>query len=190
MAELAARVMTLAEFLSWDAPGQTPWQLFEGYPVAMAPSGDDHGTVAGNLVGLLKARLAAPCRVRVEAGILLPHRGRSYYVADLAVSCRPAEPGRPDIPDPLLIVEVLSPSTEGDDRKVKLPDYRLLPTVREIVYVDPARAYCEVHRRLDGGRWQMDILTSLDDRLRLAACDGDIPLAEVYENVALAVGPR
>lgn len=185
MGQSAARAMTVAEFLSWDAPGQTPWQLFEGDPVAMAPSGDDHGTVAGNFVSLLKARLAAPCRVRVEAGIQLPHRGRSYYVADLAVSCRPAEPGRADIPEPLLIVEVLSPSAEADDRKVKLSDYRRLPSVREIVYVDPARAYCEAHRRLDDGRWQLDPLTSLDDRLRLALCDGDIPLAEIYENVAL-----
>lgn len=187
MADPPLRLMSLAEFLEWDAPGPTPWQLFEGHPVAMAPSGDDHGTVVVTLGSLLRARLAGrpPCRVRAEAGILLPHRGRSYYIADLAVSCRPVEPGRPDISDPLVIVEVLSPSTESDDRRVKLPDYRRLPSVQEIVYIDPARVYCEVHRRLEGGGWGLDLLTAPDDVLRLAAIGGDIPLTEVYADVAI-----
>jgi len=84
----------------------------------------------------------------------------------------------------VLIVEVLSPTTEDDDRKVKLPDYRRLPSVQEILYVDPARVYCELHRRLDGGRWETVILTDLAESLSLAVCDAEIPLGDVYANVA------
>lgn len=187
MGEPAFRLMTLSEFLVWDAPGQMPWQLFDGHPVAMAPPTDDHGTVVVNLARLIGNQLAKrpPCRVRAEAGVILPHRGRSYYVADLAVSCRPVERGRPDIPEPLLIIEVLSPSTENDDRKVKLPDYRLLSSVQEILYVDPTRAYCELHRRLDAARWETELLVTLDDCFRLSLCEEPIPLTDVYANVGL-----
>lgn len=192
MANTATRLMTLDEFLAWDAPGPMPRQLFEGYPVAMAPPRHVHGTVVGNLARVIGNPLAsrAPCRVVVEAGVTLPHRGRSYYVADLAVSCRQPDPDQIDIPDPLLIVEVLSPTTEEDDRKVKLPDYRRLPSVQEILYVDPARVYCELHRRMEGGRWETVILTDVAESLGLAVCDAAIPLRDVYANVALSDATR
>ena len=187
MANTALPLMTLDEFLAWDAPGPTAWQLFEGYPVAMAPPRHGHGTVVGNLGRVIGNQLAgrAPCHVSIEAGVTLPHRSRSYYVADLAVTCRQPDPDQINIPDPLLIIEVLSPSTEDDDRKVKLPDYRRLPSVQEILYVDPARVYCELHRRLDGGRWETVILTDLAESLSLAVCDAEIALSDVYANVAL-----
>lgn len=186
MAEPAARAMPLEEFLAWDAPGPTSWELYDGHPVAMAPSSDAHGTVVMNLGSLLRARLSPPCRVRGEAGILLPHRGRSFYVADLAVSCRPAEANRSDIPEPLLLTEVLSPSTERNDRRIKLPDYRRIPSVQEILYIDPTRVYCELHRRLDGERWELVILTDPADALPLSLCAEPIPLAEVYAAVTIA----
>ena len=116
---------------------------------------------------------------------MLPHRGRSYYIADLAVTCERAQADQKDVPAPTLIIEVLSPSTENDDRKIKLPDYRMLTSVQEILYIDPTRTYCELHRRLDESRWETELLTRLDNHLRLGLCEEAIPLTDIYANVAL-----
>ena len=75
------------------------------------------------------------------------------------------------------------------DRKVKLPDYREIPSVAEVALIDSERMFCEVHRRLDEGRWLVDLLRQPDAVLRLDSIGFAQPLAVLYANVALAVEP-
>lgn len=187
MGDAAEKLMMLDEFLVWEPGDGLHYELYSGHPVAMPPTLEEHGVVAANLGAEIREALKKrpPCRVRAEAGVRIPHRRNSWYQPDLAVTCAPPQKGRQETPEPVLIVEVLSPSTEEPDRKVKLPDYRMLPSVQEILLVDPARVYVEVHRRLDDKRWQHDILRDIADELRLDSCEARIPLAQVYANVAL-----
>ena len=90
--------------------------------------------------------------------------------------------------NPILLVEVLSPGTEAHDRKVKLPDYRQLPSVEEVVLVDSEVAYAEVHRRLDDDRWLTEIVTGLEGKLRLASVGAELSLAALYDGLELASG--
>jgi Uma2 family endonuclease len=184
MADPAPRRMSLAEFYDWNPPGDTRYQLIEGTPVAMAPAGGPHQVMAGTVARKLGQALdrRPGCAVRIEAGIVPPWRRNTYYQADLAVSCRPVEQDW-ETKDPILIVEILSPSTEDDDRKVKLPDYRRLPSVEEIVLIDPNRLHCEVYRRRADGGWLHDLLVDADARLRLESVGLDIPLLDVYVNL-------
>lgn len=124
------------------------------------------------------------CTVEMPGGVLTSAKN-SYFEPDIVVSCQPIERGQRVTPDPVLIVEVLSPTTEDTDRKVKLPAYRQLSNVKEIVLIDPARLYAEIHRRLDGGAWLTDLLVQADARLRLDSVGLDVGLAEVYANVPL-----
>ncbi|WP_029009588.1 Uma2 family endonuclease [Azospirillum halopraeferens] len=80
---------------------------------------------------------------------------------------------------------VVGNSTAVHDRKVKLPVYRSIASVREIVLIDAETLYCKVHRRLDGERWQTDLLTEPESLLTLPAIGQAVPLAEVYANVDL-----
>lgn len=188
MADAALRLMTLDEFLNWTPPGDRRYELYEGYPVAMAPTVEAHGVVVLNLARRISEALdrRPPCRVRVEAGLSIPQRGNSWYIPDLAVTCVPPRHGQVETVDPVLIGEVLSPTTEENDRKVKLLHYRKLASVQEIIVVDPQRVFVEIHRRLDGARWQVDYLEELSDTLVLPSCEAAIPLSQVYANVALA----
>ena len=86
-----------------------------------------------------------------EAGITLPWSDTSYRVADVAVTCAPLA-GQSGCPDPVLTVEVLSPSTEAEDRGVKLPDYRRLASVQDILLVASDRVAVE-HCARQGERW-------------------------------------
>ncbi len=128
MASRAPKLMTLAEFLEWDDGTDRRYELLDGLPVMMAPATEAHGEIAISLGSRNSAvGCSSPCRVISEAGITIPDRADTYYVADLAVTCAPREPGRRMVAEPVLVVEVLSPSTSQVDRWRKVADYRTLP---------------------------------------------------------------
>ena len=142
MAEPAVRYMSLAEFLRWEDGTDTRYELIGGVPTAMAPPARAHGVVCAWLAGLIDAGLRSrrPCMTQVEAGIVPPGRGDTFYVADLAVTCVPYQRGEQVAQDPILVVEILSPSTERHDRHTKVPAYREIDSVKEILIVDSENA--------------------------------------------------
>ena len=183
MAEPAEKLMTVDEFLRWDDGTDTRYELVDGRIVAMAPPTGQHGTVVMNAGTLINNRLRdrQPCRAQGEAGIRVSDHRR--WQADIALTCQPPEP---DVVDPLLVVEVLSPSTRKTDLADKLADYKALPTVREIWLVDSERRWAQAWWREDGGdaSWHgRDHLGQAS--FRSAALDGDVALEELYRNAGL-----
>jgi Uma2 family endonuclease len=196
------RTMTLEEFHAWNGEPDTSYELIDGVPVAMhSPSYElidgvpvamtspkwPHRRIVVNLTRHVAIALdrRRPCAAEVEAGILSPTRRDTYYQADLAVSCTSPCEDQVEMTDPILIVEVLSPSTEDQDRKVKLVDYRRIPSVREILLVDSKRRYCELHRRLEGDRWLTELSVDPESVLHLESIDADLRLSDIYANVEL-----
>jgi Uma2 family endonuclease len=184
----ATRPLTVAEFLAWDDGSDSRLELLRGEIVAMAAPSRAHQILAVNFARRLAEALDGrpPCSAGSEAAIALPERDDTCHVADLAVTCVPHEPLTKLVPSPVVIVEILSPSTETRDRRIKLPDYRSIPSVAEIVLIDQDPFYCEVHRRLDDGRWLTDLLRTPEARLRLVSILFDQPLSALYANIAVA----
>jgi Uma2 family endonuclease len=176
--------MTLAEFLTWNDGTDTRYELVDGRVTAMAPSNDAHGTIVMNIGFEIRRQLRPSCRVATEAGILRPNRDDAYYVADLGVTCGPAADRRQYLPEPILIVEVLSPSTEDHDRGRKVGDYREIPSLQEILLVSTQQRRLELWRR-EGDHWRVEDLIG-EATVRLDSCNASIPLAAIYANVALA----
>jgi Uma2 family endonuclease len=186
MAELAIKPMTLDEFLRWDDGTETHYELISGFPVAMAPPAEAHSVLTVRLVTRIDGGLAdrRPCRAQIEAGVTRPDRADTYFVADIAATCVAIEPGRQAIKDPFLIVEILSPSTERHDRRIKLPVYRQIATVEEILFIASDGLYAELHRR-SGAQWITEILRGTGARLALTSVGIEIPLRDLYEGIAL-----
>ena len=178
MAEPAIKPMTLDEFLRWDDGTETHYELIGGFPMAMAPPAEVHRALAVRLVTRIDY-LAA----QIEAGVTRPDRGDTYFEADIAASGAPIEIGRQAIKDPFLIVEILSPSTERHDRRVKLPAYRQIETVQEILLVASDERYAELHRRV-GAQWLTEIMRGGQGLLILTSIGVEIPLSELYEGIA------
>ena len=97
-------------------------------------------------------------------------------------TCAPIEPGRQAISDPFLIVEILSPSTERHDRRVKLPAYRQIETVQEILLVASDERYAELHRRA-GAQWFTEIIRGKEGELRLSSAGVEILMPELYDGI-------
>ena len=186
MAEPATRGMTLDEFLAWDDGTDRRYELWGGVVTAMAPPMPRHGLLAAALSGEIRSALRArqPCRVFSEAGVALPDRNDTFYVADLAVICEPLRAEDRLIHNPVLIVEVLSPSTAATDRQIKVPDYRRIPSLMEILLIDSESAFAEVHRR-EGDRWFSEMMRGIDAALALNSVPLSILLSELYEGIPL-----
>jgi Uma2 family endonuclease len=174
--------MSLAEFLDWDDGTDTLYELVEGRIVAMAPPNDAHGTIIMNIGLAIGPALKAPCRIVGNAGIVLPERDDRYYVADLAVTCDQPASQRRFLPEPRLMVEVLSRSTAAHDRGLKGEDYRQLASVQEILFVsNDERRVVRLRREVD--HWAIDDFIG-DASVRLVSIDATMSLSTIYANVA------
>ena len=182
MAEPARRLWTLREFLAFDDGTDTRYELFDGQIVAMAPASDVHGALVARLALRIGGGLRPPCEVVIEAGIVPPERADSWYEADLAVTCGGLT-GQQFIAEPILIVEVLSPSTAATDRDRKLPDYRTIPSLQDILVVSSSEPRIEHFRREEDG-WKIHDLRGAGT-LRLQALDLTLDLAELYAGLTL-----
>jgi Uma2 family endonuclease len=180
MAEQALRLMTVDEFLAWDDGTDTRYELADGALWAMAPPDAPHRIIVANATTLIHGGLRgrSPCRPENEAGLRIDDR--TMWQADIAVTCQP--PAR-ELEMPLLVVEVLSPSTRTHDLSRKLPDYRMLPSVQEIWLVDSERRWLQLWRR-DRDHWIVQDLVG-SANFTSSTLAADVPLDEIYANSGL-----
>jgi Uma2 family endonuclease len=183
---LAYKLLTVEEFLDSCPNDQRHYQLFAGVIVAMAPPAFPHQIIAAALtleIGLAVRANLPRCSVHSQAGIA-PHgvSGRDHFETDITVTCEPLSGSyRGIVAAPLLIVEVLSPSTDRDDVFVKLPAYQRIASLQEILYVETERVEATVYRR-DGSTWTTITVTARD-RLRLDTIGLDIALSDLYRGI-------
>ena len=100
------------------------------------------------------------------------------------MTCRPYQRGEQLIQDPILIIEVLSPSTERHDRQTKVPAYREIESVQEILLIDSETLYAEILRR-EGDRWITALVRRRDGQLHLSSVELQLSMAELYEGIEL-----
>jgi Uma2 family endonuclease len=93
----------------------------------------------------------------------------------------PADKTRQTVLNPSVLIEVLSPSTEADDRESKLSSYKLIESVRAVVLVSQTRTEIILHTRQSDESWP--VTTHASGSVRLAAIDCELPLDEIYENL-------
>jgi Uma2 family endonuclease len=180
VAEPARRLWSLEEFLVFGDGRDTRYELFDGRIVAMAPASDVHGALVMRLGRQIGHALRPRCEVIAEAGIVPPERADSWYEADLAVTCAGVTEHQ-FITEPILIVEVLSPATAATDRDRKLPDYRTIPSLQDILVVSSTESRIEHFRREPDG-WKIHDLRGAGT-LRLQTLDLTLDLAELYQGL-------
>ena len=116
--------MSVHDFLSWVPSDGRMWQLVDGEPQAMAPPNRTHGTLQGELGRLIGNHLrdtASPCPLVVAPGVVpFVQAAHNMRVPDLAVTCSDYETEEVGLTDPVLIVEILSPSNRSDTKRRKL----------------------------------------------------------------------
>ena len=189
-ARAAEPPVTIAEFDAFVAAQSddgTVWELVDGEILAMTNPNDDHGQIAMTLGAALRAAADAQgCRVNI-GGIRVQAaddgEGTNKTIPDIAVRCG-ARLGRNWITDPVMVVEILSPSTMDYDRGAKLAFYKSLPTLADIVIVYQDQLRVEHYSRITDG-WTMAALTQGNNELVLTGLTFALPLRLLYAGTAL-----
>ncbi len=187
MVELARKPgISPAEYLEGEKVTKVRHQYVDGEVYAMAGGTKAHNEVAGNFYGLLRAHLrGTPCRVfigDVKVHVAWDWRERFYY-PDVVVGCEANDADPYAVEQPKLIVEVLSDSTERDDRSDKFYAYRRLPSLEEYVLVAQDVRRVEVYRRETG--WDLEVYRE-EGRFNLRYLELELSIADVYEGVLAA----
>ncbi|MBI1980025.1 MAG: Uma2 family endonuclease [Methylocystis sp.] len=184
-------LMTVADFLEWPGDGTNArYELVDGVLRAMAPPNDTHGLIQSNLaiaIGLHLRENRPGCRINVTPGVQPRLRADwNFRIPDLGVTCAPNAPGVLTMPDPVLLIEVLSPGNANDTWD-NVPHYASLPSVVEILIVHSTRIKAELLRRNANGEWpENPEVVDAAGVIHLASIGLDLPLAEVYVQSHLA----
>jgi Uma2 family endonuclease len=178
-------VFSADEFISWALQQPTGrFELSNGLVVAMAPERASHNQAKLNAAIALRGGLAArglPCRVMTD-GMAVRIDDRTVYEPDALVRCGHPLPGDAiEVTDPMVVVEVVSPSSRGVDRGVKLAGYFSLPSVRHYLIVDVDKRVVIHHRRHEERGITAEILS--DGPLTLDPPGFEIDIREIFEGI-------
>jgi Uma2 family endonuclease len=147
--------MSAEDFLAWDQLQAIRHEFVRGEVFAMAGGEDSNAFVALNIASAARAHLrGTACKVIISEVKLRVEAADSYFYPDVMITCSAADAANRLIKrEPLLAIEVLSPSTAAYDRGEKFAAYRQIPTLREYALVDPRSRRCDVYRKGDEGLW-------------------------------------
>lgn len=182
------------EYLRLEAQSPVRHEYVDGEMFAMTGGTLRHNTIALNLASVLKSHLrGTPCRAFVNDVQVRVQKANAYYYPDLLVACgreqQALDMNAVTVHDPVLVIEVLSTSTEATDRREKLLAYRTLPSLIEYVLVSQDQARVEVHRRFGDIGWQK-IEYAAGEAVELTAVGLKIGMDSIYEGVVLDAPPN
>jgi Uma2 family endonuclease len=185
--------MTADQFMDWDGGGHLgKLELVHGEVRAMSPASGTHALIQANLAGLIWSHIRAkklPCRVGTKAPVQPQmHANDNVRAPDLAVTCLTTKETK-TFPDPVLIMEVLSPSNQRETWD-SIYAMATIPALAEIAVVDCERVRVEVFRRDAAGGWpKSGSVSEAGGKVQLTSLVAELPMSEIYAGTHLEGGP-
>lgn len=180
--------MTVSEFLDWESPEGYLWQLLDGVPVAMAPPSPLHGVIQNETGSLIRNHLldrGAPCTVITTPGVIPRFQSdQNFMVPDMAVTCSHADVTGKAVHEPVLLIEILSPSNHAETWR-NVWAYMTIPTLREILVIRTASIGVDLLRRGDDGVWPERPLPIADGDVTLSSIGLTLPVAALYRGTGM-----
>ncbi len=175
--------ITVEQFLDIDFGSDRKFELVDGVIHMMTGGSPAHSRVSTNILTFLQSRLrGSGCRAyNSDMGVRVSDIDARY--PDVSVYCgNPASSEREKLrifTDPVVVIEVLSPSTTKEDLGHKLDEYRRVASVDTIAFIDPEQELTRVVQRLGPTSWRDDLFAQPHD-LHLPSLALTIPHAEIF----------
>jgi Uma2 family endonuclease len=188
MSNIAEKLMSLDEFLAWERDQPKRYEYAGGVVTMMTGGSLDHSTIASNLWTVLRDQLrGGTCRAfRGDTKVIA---NNSLRYPDLSVTCTPVRGNDDVVLDPILVVEVVSPSTEREDRGRKKFDYFATPSIRQYAIVEQDARRIDLYTRTDTS-WTDEIIEG-NAVLKLSSIGVEVSLDTIYQDTELdATRPR
>lgn len=177
--------MTEEEYLAFERGNELKHEYLHGEIFAMTGASENHNLICSYTTSaLILALRGKPCRayqsdMRVKAG-------RLYTYPDILVVCgqsQKADDKLDTLLNPVVVIEVLSPSTESYDRGKKFQHYREIESLREYVLISQDGPRVEHYLRQENDAWLYTDASGLDAHLTLESVGCTLALADVYQQV-------
>jgi len=187
MSAIAKTKLTPEEYLEFERKSEIKHEYFDGEIFAMSGAKRNHNKITTNLSGLVWQHLKSKnCEnYSSDMRVFVPETGL-YTYPDLVVVC-----GEPKFKDdvfdtllnPVLLIEVLSDSTEGYDRGKKFQHYRSIESLQEYVLVAQDEARIEKYVKRGDGFWFFTEAVGVESEIEFASIECRIALGEVYDKI-------
>ena len=175
--------MTVRDFMAWDPGNHQRYELVDGLPRAMTPTALTHGVLQNELGSLMGNHLREHrpgCHVAANPGVTPPVlSAQNVRIPDLGVTCTPITSGEALMREPVLLVEILSPSNYSETWS-NVWTYCSIPSLREVLVLHSTRMRAEVLRRGADGQWSAEPEQITQSELILDSIGFRIDLAAVY----------
>jgi Uma2 family endonuclease len=182
------------EYQRFEARSPVRHEYVSGEVFAMTGGSLRHNRIALNVATVLGNHLRrGPCQVFANDVRLRVAKAHAYYYPDLLVACatrdKEFDMTATQLDDAVLVIEVLSASTEATDRREKLIAYRTLPGLVEYVLISQDCARVETHRRRGDIGWERIEYAGVET-MHLASVALDLDMRDVYEGVPVEAVPK
>lgn len=192
MASQPVHYISPEEYLKAERQAEFKSEYYQGQVFAMSGASPRHNRIATNLVVELSlATRGTGCQVfGSDLRIHIPKTGL-YTYPDVSVVCgEPVVFATDNLENPVLIVEVLSKSTEHHDRTTKFLDYQSIPSLREYLLVSQHSRSITRCVRTQDGKWQIDTLSDSTEPIHLSSIGADLTFDQVYAGAEALPGSR
>ncbi len=190
--ELKSQKLTFQEYINLEKENNQKYEYHDGFVIAMAGGTRNHSRISTNITSKLFSILEEKgdkCEV-FNSDTKLGFQDKSKYLyPDAMVVCGDIEESRhnQDITNPIIIIEVLSKSTEELDRKDKFGLYKQVPSLEYYVLISQDKPQIEVYRKMkvedNKSLWQIEIITGMDKMLVFPTLDVEISFSSIYKKV-------
>lgn len=176
--------VTVERYFEISAESHTRVEYLDGELFYMSGVRYAHGKIQSQLAWLLVGHLDDNEYDVLSSNVCIRARQLAYFFPDLTVvRGKPRfAPGRNDLLNPVLVVEVLSPSTRNHDLDNKLPVYRAMPSLEHILIVEQNHPSVVQHRRA-GDAWVQHQYSELHEIVTLDSLGASLSLAQIYRGI-------
>jgi Uma2 family endonuclease len=186
------RRFTPQEYLTIERASSFRSEYLHGEIYAMAGASPAHTTIVNNLMGEVYARLkGTPCQgMALDMKVTLGNEALFAY-PDFLIVCGEAQflDAEQDVlTNPVVLIEVLSPSTEKYDRTTKFDLYKNIPTLREYVLIAQDAPCVERFVRGENGEWEQRLVTGLEGSFTLESVSITLALRDLYDRLTFSAG--
>ncbi len=181
------QVLTREEYLEMEAQSEFKSEFYGGQIFAMTGGSPRHSQICVNVIRRVAEAIDhRDCRCFESNMKLEIVQARAFVYPDVMVVCGDIELARGTtdaVINPVLIVEVLSPSTESFDRGKKFEYYRMVPSLREYVVVSQETPMVESYYKQDKSHWTYTVTKGLDQSIPIRTLDRELSLGDLYLKV-------
>lgn len=180
--------VTEAEYLELERNSEIRNEYIQGEIVAMAGASPNHNEISMTLSYLLYGHLRnnKDCKAYGESMRIKIEQADVQTYPDFSIVCGErqfTDDNPPALLNPIILIEILSPSTEQYDRGKKFQFYRQISSLQEYILIAQDSAHIERFTRKTDNLWEFTETIETDTSLSLQSIDLSLNLAEVYENV-------